>query len=550
MNQDDSLPGMPEPTQPSEADSPAPFTPGQPAGYWVRRVLAGNPFYLLSAALLLYGVYRVSIDPNFFRLEMGQLLFNYTSLQLYEILLVLTAIFLAARRIWYDSMLLVGLENLLVLVPLIVVSQAALLDIRTVWPLSLGAGCIAVARFTALKRCVRELDLPARLSLAGAAMLVVNLALPILYRIFQQTKVGKQPDFGAAYYTNQVAWLLVLPGLCALANVIPHPRQGEKSERRHGWQPSGVFGLWLLGSGVHLYSLSYVYDFNMHGVLWAPSVWVIAWTAYLQVPDLLASPSPTWRRTLLVVPLLATFLAAFDTGGLVFPALCLLNAGIFGFICVRTRGNRLARHLLFISLVALVSGVPEPWGRVVLAGFSQGTAVQAGIAVYLLLCSVCSRSPKLGVFGAFVLGATVGSLLGQSPVAFHWAIQAGLAFLLAHSLRWVDGDHAGASALRILASGAWVGHTLIWIHSGGTMWTASTVAMPLLAVWALHRLLTGNWGPVAIPVGSALVMLVGPGDFSVAHVQTLPAGVLAVVGSFLLFGLGTLAAVTKHRWLR
>jgi len=33
-------------------------------------------------------------------------------------------------------------------------------------------------------------------------------------------------------------------------------------------------------------------------------------------------------------------------------------------------------------------------------------------------------------------------------------------------------------------------------------------------------------------------------------VKSAPMGLLAVVGSFMLFGLGTLAAITKHKWTR
>ena len=33
--------------------------------HWLRRFLASNPFYLLSAALLLYGMYLISADANF-----------------------------------------------------------------------------------------------------------------------------------------------------------------------------------------------------------------------------------------------------------------------------------------------------------------------------------------------------------------------------------------------------------------------------------------------------------------------------------------------------
>ena len=67
--------------------------------WWLRRFLACNPFYLVSAALLLYGVYRVSVDPNFLSRETAQLAFNFSSLQLYEALLVITAIVLARRGV-------------------------------------------------------------------------------------------------------------------------------------------------------------------------------------------------------------------------------------------------------------------------------------------------------------------------------------------------------------------------------------------------------------------------------------------------------------------
>src|SRR5687767_12237599 len=81
---------------------------------YFRRFLACNPFYLVSAALLLYGIYRASIDPRFLIREVSQLIFNFSSLQLYEFLLVAVAIVLARRRIWYDSTLLMVLENMLI----------------------------------------------------------------------------------------------------------------------------------------------------------------------------------------------------------------------------------------------------------------------------------------------------------------------------------------------------------------------------------------------------------------------------------------------------
>src|ERR1041385_1292240 len=81
---------------------------------WARRFLAGNPLYLISAALLLFGVNRLSVDPNFLGAELEKLIFNFSALEIYEVLVVIVAIVLARRRIWYDSTLLFGLENILV----------------------------------------------------------------------------------------------------------------------------------------------------------------------------------------------------------------------------------------------------------------------------------------------------------------------------------------------------------------------------------------------------------------------------------------------------
>ena len=63
----------------------------RPLGYWLKRFFACNPFYLVSAALLLFGLYRVSLDTEVLVKETTQLAFNFGSLQVYEILLVGTS---------------------------------------------------------------------------------------------------------------------------------------------------------------------------------------------------------------------------------------------------------------------------------------------------------------------------------------------------------------------------------------------------------------------------------------------------------------------------
>src|SRR5256885_9802010 len=128
MNEDPDIPPQPESTfqgqQPASAGAERAEPKDAQSLAWLQRLVACNPFYLISVALLLFGCYRISVEPALYNHEAAHLFFNFTSLQIYELLLVATAIFLARKRIWYDSTLLAGLENLLILVPFILISQA------------------------------------------------------------------------------------------------------------------------------------------------------------------------------------------------------------------------------------------------------------------------------------------------------------------------------------------------------------------------------------------------------------------------------------------
>lgn len=65
---------------------------------WAALLLAGNPFYIASAALLMLGINRLSVDPQFLTGEEAKLLFNFSALQVYELVLIGVVVFLAARR--------------------------------------------------------------------------------------------------------------------------------------------------------------------------------------------------------------------------------------------------------------------------------------------------------------------------------------------------------------------------------------------------------------------------------------------------------------------
>ncbi|MDB6059319.1 MAG: hypothetical protein JWO95_3163, partial [Verrucomicrobiales bacterium] len=148
----------------------------------VRYLLAGNPFFVLSAVLLLYAMRRLSFDSRLFSTEVSQLIFNFSSFQVYEIVLIGTAILLARRRIWYDSTLLVFIESMFAFVPLMLVSQALLVENSIASILCLAGAVLFVLRTGAMTKAIRPLNFPPRLLFVAGVLLLVNVATPVLTR--------------------------------------------------------------------------------------------------------------------------------------------------------------------------------------------------------------------------------------------------------------------------------------------------------------------------------------------------------------------------------
>src|SRR6476619_5066094 len=104
-----------------------------------------------------------SSDSRLFLTELSQLIFNFSSFQFYELILIGTAIFLARRRIWYDSTLLVFIANLFAFVPLMLVSQALLVENSVAATLCIAGATLFAVRTGALSRLIRPLNFPPRL---------------------------------------------------------------------------------------------------------------------------------------------------------------------------------------------------------------------------------------------------------------------------------------------------------------------------------------------------------------------------------------------------
>jgi hypothetical protein len=272
--------------------------------------------------------------------------------------------------------------------------------------------------------------------------------------------------------------------------------------------------------------------------------WILPQWAMHVVPNL----SKVCQRVLLLLPILPTLIGISQLGDEVFLALSSLNVLIYGRGFLKNREEPLALHLALISIAALVAGFPQNWPNLFATEFSRAKCVFLGGAVYFVLLAVLSPNPMMGISAALISVAGVLTLFGTNGQSPHWATQLGFAFLLIHSLRWVDAAHKGARVLRLFASAIWIAHAAAWIHEGAEAWMLCSVVAPVLAAFLVARVLRGRWGPLVIPLAGVLVALTGPGHSAGTAIGAPPVGIVAMIGSLLLFALGTAAALTKHRW--
>lgn len=522
--------------------------PSHPPLYWVKRLLACNPFYLISAALLLFGMYRTSVDKNFLPDEVGQLVFNFTSLQFYELLLVITAVILARRLIWYDSTLLIVLENLFVLVPFFLISQAALIDQNITGLLCGVAAMLAIGRFSVGRRYISPLNFSPQLLTAGGLVLLVNALLPIIYRHLHESKIGTKLAAGSAYEMNELSWLVFVPLLCASPLILPRPRPNGDLFVQRRWFPIGLVLLWLVGSLVHLYSLGYIYDFDLRRELAVPALVVLAWVLHFRLKDFVESPGAQTVTATLLLPVMISFAATGVEGSNVFFGLMTLNVLVLlGYFFVQP-DNRVARQLLAIVIGILVTAIPAEWTTTATSHLDRSRLIGIVSVTYLLLAAAISRDPRAGLAGMVAAAVAVGAVCVHQANCGYWAVQAGMVFLLLHSLRWDDLKHEGAKAVRYGMAMVWVLQSFIWVHNGAAFWHPMLMAAMLAAGYFLWTFLTDDWSPRVVPVASAAVALSGPLSLVVTKSQTAPMGVLAIAGSFVLFAIGTAAALTKHRW--
>lgn len=530
---------VPVPATPASAQRSCPF--------W-SFVVQCNPFYLASALLLIYGAYRFSVDPNLFASDTRQLLFNFGALKVYSGMLVVAAIFLARRQIWYDSTLLFFLENILALIPFMLISHAVFLEPGTAWGLALaGAGLIGL-RFTAFARMFPGLNLPGPLLGAGAAILAFNIAVPLVFRAGLENEAN---DSELWRTRAMYCWYVALPLLALLGRIVPRPETDDVPRLSHQqrWIPMAVFLIWITSSATHLGTIGYVDDQVFRLKLIVPLFWAATWLLCDRLGDFMRELEFRNHPQLLIVPGL-TPIAALVTAGLeMFLALTAINAVIFTTMFL-SRRIPFALKLATASSIALYLAVPREMLPAIPLGLNKwdigvALALTAGIAA-----SIRMRHARGGVLGAICIAGAIGGATYDQDWSAHVALQAAAVFHLLHSLRWMHPLERGSNATSIIAAGVWLTDAFV-LRNDPALWATMlplcAAIVLFLGIAALRARLSLQTALLAL--SGIIAILLQPVTFSAQWIMGAPAGALALAASFALFGLGTLHALRRQALL-
>lgn len=557
------LPTSPEDSSP-DRNPPhlePPFIDGAMVKRFLQRILAGNPFYLISAATMLYGLYLVATDPQMIQEELSKLWFNVSSLEIYELMFVGTALLLARRRIWYDCNLLVTLENMFMFVPFILISQAtlfddgtelaqtrAMIDDRNIWMVCAIACGFALVKLIGLRQ-VSILKLPASLIAFGLSLTILNIFLPLYYR--------NLIDLVAPVWehASAIAWFILFPGCVLVANLLPNLRApDEPALSRRNW-PLVMPLLWIVATAVHLRSIDYLDNipFSTHHT--APLIWAMAWTFFFRTSDFTKAPSAQLRMALLILPIPVSFAAVTHADSNLFLTLMAGNALLSLRLFLTDQFREQARHLVLISIVACVAALPVNWADIAVPNFSREKIIILCNAAYLILLLGWRRLPVSSLFAAVVFGSFTAYYIEFLDYLGPYAVQNGLLFVLIHSLFWKMNAPRG-QAVRTAAASGLIAHSFIWcaivnfkdtdIHVGLTIMLAGLL---VLAAWLIAARLRGEYGSKIIPWAASLTIATVPANYAIDVLRVAPSGHLTILVSFLLFAIGTAFALTRDRWM-
>lgn len=523
----------------------------------VRYLLAGNPFFVFSAVLLLYAMRRLSFDSRLFSTELSQLIFNFSSFQFYELILIATAIFLAHRRIWYDSTLLVFIESLFAFVPLMLVSQALLVENSIAAVLCAGGAILFALRTGALSRFIRSLNFPPRLLAFASILLVVNVAAPVLTRHLHRNLTAADWDPVAMQLAN-VEWfvaapVLVLTGLLLTGKPKESPAYFSRKEF-----PLLTLLLWIGGTCVHFYCINYVYGLppgNLRMSLAAPALWTACWTLWLRADDVQWASVKTARfysQTLLAASVLTLIFPAESNDRFMLLVLALINVVLFATLSLKSK------EWFNVLLLAMSGAMAAATIRFNFPAPAQpphtqihlGETFWLAAAGFLFIRAVVSRDARFGLLAGF-LAAVFAPLIFPGIRHPFAVMQIGFAVMVLHSLRWDDTLDRHSNAARIATTCLWLLNSVALACSdyAHSYWAVFASGLVIFITGLVARWLAGFWAHRIIAFAALATMAMPAAFKSASMLDTAPVGLIVLLASFVLFAAGIMTALLRSRWL-
>ncbi|MBM4032286.1 MAG: hypothetical protein FJ291_10915 [Planctomycetes bacterium] len=534
-----------------------------------RRLARHNPAYLISAALMILGVYSI-VQPGSQAIgNIPAILATFSTLQFYELLLVGIAVFLVCRRgVTDDGATLVLIEALFAVGCFVVADELAFKDRYRPLGLFLGlsATLLAAGRLAALGKAVgRSLPFSA-LGLLLAALLLWNGAAPAWVSSLHD---ADSPFIDAACLAGWWAIAALAFGLALLAAWERGPlRAPDTPFVRAPLARWAIAGIIVATTALHQYWIGYILDAPALASDALPLVTVLA-LGLLHLLRAERQPVSAWEHVAAAVPA-ALCLAALLLGG--FEPLAQPTAPAAFRQAYLHELRTLTWPTAWLGVVAVMTAL-HAWRRRSAPLAHQAAAVLALAALFWRALSPADLRPDLDAFLlALAAWFAVAAAAERSPAWAAGALLAACAFILrqwpakavagvyidprAGALalfglacwalwltfrdrvpRWVA--HAGAILLVEAAIGLNFGHSVKapgWLLAALTIGTAAGLAAMGHGFrwWAYYLLATGT-------------LLLAPARSLTASKQTLgsPSGWLLVMGAFVALGLGFIVSLRK-----
>jgi hypothetical protein len=537
---------------------------------WARWIYTNNPFYVISAVLVLYGL-RISFSTSGSAFHTVALMFGLTG---YTLLLAAAAWFLIRfGKLWED------VRTLLLLVVLLLLAISVSFDEtlaesmenpNTGIPLLFYGGlAFAIVLSETLLRGI-GLRLPVGFRLPFHAIMATFYLYPVV--LLQWIREPSAPSINWGLFCFSAAMGGVFLTLLPAIRKGPDYVSNNGSPWRWPWYPWILFG--VLGFGVC--GRAYYLCYSLHGVVSSSSIFGL----YFLVPFLLAANVLLLEVAIVSHQRRVIRLALLLPAGLV--ALAMTAAPAYatdlGFLALFHTTLRMSPLFLVMAavtafyFVALLRRVPDAWlalslALIALAFCDPNTfnpkrpADPYGLPIFaagsgFFLRGLLQRHPVGCLLGVWCAVSALWIDLHETPfVAYRGAIPVHL--LLAGLLivgavfregwgRWIQ--NLGAAAILVLALAA--AHCSFWRY-GDLPYELLAFYPPIAALVAVaYGLLVKNRWYYASALGSVCGWLAGTGWSGYRHARTAIVGLNYIVLGVVFFLVAIIVSLSKMGLLR